>query len=153
MKHSDNQATSPKAPSNPHSDAGFERRHPRPHSPESIELLPLSSRTEPSVGGALAFCKANCVVFQLEEDELRGVALLVFANKQDLPRAMSAADVTEALSLSGLSRPVGVQSVIVHTVAESVQHRMNGSSKFSRPRTPSGDDGGVGFFLFFRGGI
>ncbi|KAA8593280.1 hypothetical protein FQN60_009396 [Etheostoma spectabile] len=25
----------------------------------------------------------------LEEDELRGVALLVFANKQDLPRAMS----------------------------------------------------------------
>lgn len=50
------------------------------------------------------------MVFQLEEDELRGVALLVFANKQDLPRAMSAGDITEALSLSGLSRPVGVQS-------------------------------------------
>lgn len=45
-------------------------------------------------------------MFQLEEDELRGVALLVFANKQDLPRAMSASDITEALSLSGLSRPV-----------------------------------------------
>lgn len=46
----------------------------------------------------------------LEEDELRGVALLVFANKQDLPRAMSAGDITAALSLSGLSRPWLVQA-------------------------------------------
>lgn len=45
--------------------------------------------------------------FQLEEDELRGVALLVFANKQDLPRAMSVGDVAEALRLSGVSQPVG----------------------------------------------
>lgn len=45
--------------------------------------------------------------FQLEEDELRGVALLVLANKQDLPRAMSASDITEALILSGLSNKVG----------------------------------------------
>ncbi|KAM3621210.1 uncharacterized protein V6R79_007958 [Siganus canaliculatus] len=46
----------------------------------------------------------------LEEDELRGVALLVFANKQDLPRAMSVSDITEALGLSGVSQPVGVCS-------------------------------------------
>ncbi|CAL8353981.1 ADP-ribosylation factor 4 [Gadus morhua] len=50
----------------------------------------------------------------LEEDELRGVAVLVMANKQDLPRAMSVSDVTEALaeafpSLSGLSNTWSVQ--------------------------------------------
>uniref|UniRef100_A0A8C6P1Z5 ADP-ribosylation factor 5 n=1 Tax=Nothobranchius furzeri TaxID=105023 RepID=A0A8C6P1Z5_NOTFU len=37
----------------------------------------------------------------LEEDELTGVPVLVFANKQDLPRAMSISDITDALSLSG----------------------------------------------------
>ncbi|CAN9512609.1 unnamed protein product [Ophioblennius macclurei] len=45
----------------------------------------------------------------LEEDELRGVALLVFANKQDMPGAASAADVTDALGLSGVSNPWFVQ--------------------------------------------
>ncbi|KAM7421956.1 hypothetical protein PAMA_010163 [Pampus argenteus] len=45
-----------------------------------------------------------------EEDELRGVALLVYANKQDLPRAMSVSDITEALSLSGVSQPWLVQA-------------------------------------------
>lgn len=54
----------------------------------------------------LAFLSGLCA-FQLEEDELRGVALLVFANKQDLPRAMSVGDVAEALRLSGVSQPVG----------------------------------------------
>lgn len=38
----------------------------------------------------------------LQEDELRDAALLVFANKQDLPNAMSAAEITEKLGLSGL---------------------------------------------------
>ncbi|KAL1920033.1 uncharacterized protein VTP21DRAFT_1179 [Calcarisporiella thermophila] len=38
----------------------------------------------------------------LEEDELRDAALLVFANKQDMPGALSAAQVSEALSLSSL---------------------------------------------------
>ncbi|XP_023279967.1 ADP-ribosylation factor 1-like [Seriola lalandi dorsalis] len=46
----------------------------------------------------------------LEEDELRGVAVLVFANKQDLPRAMSVIDVTTALGLSAISQPWYVQS-------------------------------------------
>ncbi|XP_047203217.1 ADP-ribosylation factor 4-like [Girardinichthys multiradiatus] len=46
---------------------------------------------------------------QLEEDELKGVPVLVFANKQDLPRAMSVSDITEALSLSGVQQPWFVQ--------------------------------------------
>ncbi|XP_017287018.1 ADP-ribosylation factor 1 [Kryptolebias marmoratus] len=46
----------------------------------------------------------------LEEDELRGVSVLVFANKQDLPRAMSVSDISEALGLSGAPQPWFVQA-------------------------------------------
>jgi len=38
----------------------------------------------------------------LNEDEMREAILLVFANKQDLPNAMSAADITEKLQLNTL---------------------------------------------------
>ncbi|XP_064606876.1 ADP-ribosylation factor 4 [Liolophura sinensis] len=38
----------------------------------------------------------------LSEDELRDAALLVFANKQDLPNAMPAAELTEKLALNQL---------------------------------------------------
>ncbi|GLH08147.1 hypothetical protein R5R35_008268 [Gryllus longicercus] len=38
----------------------------------------------------------------LQEDELRDAALLVFANKQDLPNAMSAAELTDKLGLNHL---------------------------------------------------
>lgn len=38
----------------------------------------------------------------LEEDELRDAVLLVFANKQDLPNAMAASEITEKLGLSQL---------------------------------------------------
>ena len=38
----------------------------------------------------------------LNEDELRDSVLLVFANKQDLPNAMSAAEMTDKLGLNGL---------------------------------------------------
>ncbi|KAK4328842.1 hypothetical protein Pmani_000783 [Petrolisthes manimaculis] len=38
----------------------------------------------------------------LQEDELREAVLLVFANKQDLPNAMTAAELTERLSLNQL---------------------------------------------------
>ncbi|CAL8094751.1 unnamed protein product [Calicophoron daubneyi] len=38
----------------------------------------------------------------LSEDELRDAVLLVFANKQDLPQAMSAADITDKLGLHSL---------------------------------------------------
>ncbi|CAJ1056882.1 ADP-ribosylation factor 4-like [Xyrichtys novacula] len=38
----------------------------------------------------------------LSEDELRDAALLVFANKQDLPNALTMNDITEQLGLSSL---------------------------------------------------
>lgn len=38
----------------------------------------------------------------LEEDELKGVMVLVFANKQDLPGATSAAELSSALGLTQL---------------------------------------------------
>ncbi len=38
----------------------------------------------------------------LREDELRDAVLLIFANKQDLPNAMSVAEVTEKLGLHSL---------------------------------------------------
>ena len=38
----------------------------------------------------------------LNEDEMRDAVLLVFANKQDLPQAMTAAEVTEKLGLHNL---------------------------------------------------
>ncbi|XP_077386389.1 ADP-ribosylation factor 4-like [Festucalex cinctus] len=46
----------------------------------------------------------------LEEDELRKVALLVFANKQDLPRAMTVSQISEGLRLSGVTQPYYVQA-------------------------------------------
>ena len=47
----------------------------------------------------------NCellFLFQLQEDELREAHLLVFANKQDLPNAMSASELTDKLGLQQL---------------------------------------------------
>ncbi len=41
----------------------------------------------------------NCFILQ---DELRGAAVLVFANKQDLPNAMSVSEMAERLSLDSL---------------------------------------------------
>ncbi|KAJ0622902.1 putative small GTPase superfamily, ARF/SAR type, P-loop containing nucleoside triphosphate hydrolase [Helianthus annuus] len=38
----------------------------------------------------------------LNEDELRDVVLLMFANKQDLPNAMNAAEITDKLGLHSL---------------------------------------------------
>ena len=45
---------------------------------------------------------------QLQEDELREAVLLVFANKQDLPNAMSTTEITDKLGLGQLrNRTVG----------------------------------------------
>ena len=47
----------------------------------------------------------------LNEDELRNAAWLVFANKQDLPEAMSAAEITEKLGLQSIRhRPWFIQA-------------------------------------------
>lgn len=40
----------------------------------------------------------------LNEDELRDALLLVFANKQDLPNAMNAAELTDRLGLHGMKQ-------------------------------------------------
>ena len=40
----------------------------------------------------------------LNEDELRDALLLVFANKQDLPNAMNAAEITDKLGLHALKQ-------------------------------------------------
>eukprot|EP00753_Platysulcus_tardus_P018737 PLAT7009.2.p2 GENE.PLAT7009.2~~PLAT7009.2.p2 ORF type:complete len:182 (+),score=87.85 PLAT7009.2:117-662(+) len=42
----------------------------------------------------------------LNEDELRDAVLLVFANKQDLPKAMNAVELTDALGLHSLRHRV-----------------------------------------------
>ena len=44
----------------------------------------------------------NHVSFQLKEDELNDAVILVFANKQDMPNAMTAAELTNALNLNNL---------------------------------------------------
>ena len=45
----------------------------------------------------------NELLRMLGEDELRDAILLVYANKQDLPNAMSVAEVTDKLGLKNLS--------------------------------------------------
>ena len=44
----------------------------------------------------------GCSHICLTQDELRDAVLLVFANKQDLPNAMSAAEITDKLGLHSL---------------------------------------------------
>lgn len=47
----------------------------------------------------------NCAcywIILLWQDELRDAVLLVFANKQDLPNAMNAAEITDKLGLHSL---------------------------------------------------
>lgn len=46
----------------------------------------------------------------LNEDELRDALLLVFANKQDLPNAMNAAEITDKLGLHSLRRQWYIQA-------------------------------------------
>lgn len=44
----------------------------------------------------------ECSLLQLEEEELRDAVLLVLANKQDLPNAMSVSDIKDHLGLHQL---------------------------------------------------
>lgn len=52
----------------------------------------------------------------LREDELRDAVVLVLANKQDLPNAMTVADITEKLGLNSLRNR---QWYIISTCATS----------------------------------
>jgi small GTP-binding protein len=51
----------------------------------------------------------------LAEDELRDAVLLVFANKQDLPNAMTVNEVTEKLGLNELKRKWYIQATCATT--------------------------------------
>lgn len=52
----------------------------------------------------------------LDEDELRDVVVLVFANKQDLPNAMNCAEITEKLGVKNCrSKQWFVQSTCATT--------------------------------------
>lgn len=56
-----------------------------------------------SVAG-LVCCKVRVYILLLLQDELRDAVLLVFANKQDLPNAMNAAEITDKLGLHSLKQ-------------------------------------------------
>lgn len=63
----------------------------------------------------------------LNEDELRDALLLVFANKQDLPNAMNAAEITDKLGLHSLRQRQWC-------VDRAVRHSHAGSSRPPVPR-------------------
>lgn len=68
----------------------------------------------------------------LNEDELRDAILLVFANKQDLPNAMNAAEITDKLGLHSLRQR---QWYIQSTCATSGDGLYEGLEWVSRPLT------------------
>lgn len=49
-----------------------------------------------------SFCFASAYIAARQEEELKDAALLIFANKQDIPGAMTAAEVSEGLGLGSL---------------------------------------------------
>lgn len=64
-------------------------------------------------------------MFQLKEDELNDAVILVFANKQDMPNAMSAAELTNALNLNSLrnrrvSNCVACISILDHSIGSKL---------------------------------
>lgn len=69
---------------------------------------------------------------QLQEDELKDAVLLVFANKQDLPNALSVSELTDKLGLHALrSRTVSNLSRkrSLHQKKEKKQARLERSSQ------------------------
>ncbi|CAN1341728.1 ADP-ribosylation factor 1 [Linum perenne] len=62
-------------------------------------LLSLQFDSPSSIGFNVETVQYNNIKFQVWDLELRGAIVLIFANKQDLPGALDAAAVTEALEL------------------------------------------------------
>ena len=71
----------------------------------------------------------------MSEEELRNAALLVFANKQDLPRAMSVADVTQALELQTLGGRKWFVSGTCATTGEGLYEGLDWLSQTLQART------------------
>jgi ADP-ribosylation factor family len=59
----------------------------------------------------------------LNEDELRDALLLVFANKQDLPNAMNAAEITDKLGLHGLRQRTWYIQVMFGLILRMTQYK------------------------------
>merc|ERR1712029_1142101 len=76
----------------------------------------------------------------LEEDEMRDAVLLVFANKQDLPNAMPAAEVTEKLGLHNMRNR---QWFIQSACATTGDGLYEGSTGCRAHCLQSGNDNGV----------
>ena len=74
------------------------------HSPLSLTFSPHPSPSPLSLTPPPHPSLTPSYNTQLDEDELRDAILLVFANKQDLPQAMSVSEVQESLGLHQLSR-------------------------------------------------
>merc|ERR1712146_861464 len=80
----------------------------------------------------------------LNEDELRDAVVLVFANKQDLPQAMPAAEVTDKLGLQQMrnrnrtsSRPVRRLAMASMRVSTGCRARSRGRSEITRHCRPN----------------
>merc|ERR1712205_271733 len=81
----------------------------------------------------------------LEEDEMRDAVVLVFANKQDLPNSMTAAEVTEKLGLQHMrSRQWFMQSACA-TAGDGLYEGLDWLS-----RTLSSKKWVIGRYLFVR---
>jgi hypothetical protein len=68
----------------------------------SLPTLSLKVLCKQSLCCECKFNFNNKYCSQLQEDELRDAVLLLFANKQDLPNAMTAAELTDKLGLNQL---------------------------------------------------
>ena len=71
----------------------------------------------------------------LNEDELRDALLLVFANKQDLPNAMNAAEITDKLGLHGLRQRTWFIQMSTYSLSHS---RMRARCLHERLPSPGG---------------
>uniref|UniRef100_A0A8C2P1S1 ARF GTPase 1 n=1 Tax=Capra hircus TaxID=9925 RepID=A0A8C2P1S1_CAPHI len=73
----------------------------------------------------------------LAEDELRDAVLLVFANKQDLPNAMNAAEITDKLGLHSLRHQRGRALRGTGLAVQSAPEPEMSCNPLSSPLTPS----------------
>ena len=71
----------------------------------------------------------------LNEDELREAILLVFANKQDLPNAMNAAEITDKLGLHRCASATGTSSRRARRRVTASTRASTGSRPRSRARS------------------
>lgn len=77
------------------------------------------------------FCFVIIIILnlQLQEDELRDAVLLVFANKQDLPNAMTAAELTDKLQLNQLRNRHVMNDFNSHKIALLIRSYFSGIFK------------------------